>query len=94
MTNQRPVASLLRQLREDRGASLRSTATDLGVAPSHLSRIERGEKRASQDVVRRAANYYGVDPQELTPDVLPEDVLQILRDHPAVIEELRLRYAT
>jgi transcriptional regulator with XRE-family HTH domain len=91
---ERPVASILRQLREERGASLRAAASDLGIAPSHLSRLERGQKGASPEVAQRAADYYGINPDELGARGVPADVAQILRDHPEAIEELRRRYAT
>jgi transcriptional regulator with XRE-family HTH domain len=92
VSDHRPAASVLRQLRQERGASLRSAATDLGIAPSHLSRLERGQKGASSEVAKRAADYYGVDPADLAPQALPADVLRILSDHPEAIEELRARY--
>lgn len=94
MTDQRPAASVLRQLREQRGASLRSAAVELGIAPSHLSRLERGQKGASTEVVRKAADYYGINPADLAPPELPADVVRILLDHPEVVEELRSRYGS
>jgi transcriptional regulator with XRE-family HTH domain len=94
VSDHRPAASVLRQLREQRGATLRSAATDLGIAPSHLSRLERGQKGASSEVARRAADYYGVDPAEIGPQELPADVLRILTAHPEAIEELRARYGS
>lgn len=92
MTEQKPVAFLLRQLREKQGTSLRAVAAEIGIAPSHLSRLERGHKRGSAELVRRVANYYGADPAELLEPDLPADVVQILRDHPEAIDELRRRY--
>lgn len=66
---------------------------DMGIAPSHLSRIERGEKGGSEPLVRRAAEYYGVSSDALLPNRLPPDVVDILREHPEVFDELRRRYA-
>ena len=88
------AARLLRQLREGRGQTLRSAAGDLGVAPSHLSRWERGEKAPSGDLQQRAADYYGVDADVLGLEAgrVPEDVLDILRAHPELLVELRTRF--
>jgi transcriptional regulator with XRE-family HTH domain len=88
------AANLLRQLREQHGASLRAVAADLGIAPSHLSRLERGEKGGSPEVVQRAAAYYGVEVTEIAPWKPPDDVLKILREHPEALEELRRRYGS
>jgi transcriptional regulator with XRE-family HTH domain len=88
------AARLLRQLREQRGQSLRVTASELGVAPSHLSRLERGEKSASEELRHRAAAYYGVNEDliALEEGRVPDDIVQILRRHPEVMEELRWRF--
>jgi transcriptional regulator with XRE-family HTH domain len=88
------AARLLRHLREQRGQSLRVAASELGVAPSHLSRLERGEKSASEELRRRAAAYYGVNEDliALEEGRVPDDVIQILRRHPEVMEELRWRF--
>ena len=88
-------ASLLRKLREDTGQSLRETATDLGVAASHLSRLERGEKSPSEALSEKVAEYYGVDRDlvYLNDGRIPSDVLEILKSHPEVLTELRQRYS-
>ena len=85
---------MLRQLREQRGQSLRAAASDLGVAPSHLSRLERGQKSPSDELRRRAADYYGVDEDHVALDEgqVPDDIVQILRLHPEVLAELRTRF--
>jgi transcriptional regulator with XRE-family HTH domain len=88
----RPAAVLLRQLRTQKGASLRQAASEIGIAPSHLSRLERGEKGSSADVAARAAAYYGIEPENLTPPPVPVDIATILHRHPEIIEELRNRY--
>jgi len=92
MANVRPAASLLRELRMQSGTSLRGVASDIGVAPSHLSRLERGEKTGSVEMVTRLATYYGVEVEQLQAAPLPTDVLRILAEHPELIDELRRRY--
>ncbi|MGW6130810.1 helix-turn-helix domain-containing protein [Cellulomonas sp. NPDC055163] len=89
------AARLLRQLREERGRSLRSAADDLGVAPSHLSRWERGEKAPSGDLLKRAAHYYGVDEEIMALDAgrVPDDVILLLQQNPYLLNEIRRRFA-
>ena len=88
------AARLLRRLRQDRGQSLRAAAGDLGVAASHLSRLERGEKSPSDDLIRRAAQYYGLDNDLVTLESgrVPPDIIDILRSRPELMGELRAKY--
>jgi transcriptional regulator with XRE-family HTH domain len=90
----RPLASLLRELREQQGSSLRAAARELDVDPSYLSRLERGEKPASSQMLQRAATYYDVPLErlELAKGALPDDVVEILLEHPDLIERLRTEY--
>jgi transcriptional regulator with XRE-family HTH domain len=90
----RPLSELLRELREERGSSLRTAAKDLGVDPSYLSRLERGEKAASPQMLRKAASYYEVPEEELAlaEGKLPADVVGILREHPELIDRIRSEY--
>ena len=90
----RPVATLLRELRERKGQSLRSAADELGMAPSHLSRLERGERRPSDELATRFADYYGTTPDALAAATgrVPDDVVRMLLLHPEAITELRRKY--
>jgi|SRR5664279_1116410 len=88
------LPALLRELRIEQGTSLRSAAVDLGVDPSYLSRLERGEKGASEQMLRRAALLYEV-PEEmlaLAEGRLPDDIVAIFQQNPELIDELRARF--
>ena len=69
-------------------------AEDLGVAPSQLSRIERGQRSLADGLPERIAEYYGVssDIIQLAEGRVPDDVLMILTDHPDELEHLRTKY--
>ena len=86
--------TLFKELRDKKGVSLREAARELGIDPSFLLRLERGERSASHDVQQRAANYYSVAPDLLRLDGgdVPEDVIAILREHPEVLDRLRNEY--
>lgn len=96
MPETRPAANLLRELRERQGKSLREAAVNLGVAPSHLSRLERGEKGPSADLAERAANYYGMSAElmALAAGRLPRDIIKIIGEHPELLEEIRHRFSS
>ena len=90
------AASLLRELRQAQGRSLRKAAADIGLAPSQLSRLERGERRPAGEVVERLASYYSVPSEllHLAEGVIPNDVVRILQAHPDELSRLRKLYST
>lgn len=90
------LGKLLRDLRASRGETLRSAAAALEVDPSHLSRVERGEKQPSPELQRRAANYYHVESSHLALAAgdIPPDIVEILRANPNLVERLRRDYGS
>lgn len=95
MTSTTPnAANVLRELRRQQGRSLRGAAADIGVAPSQLSRLERGQRGIARDVSERLSSYYGVNADiiSLAQGEVPSDILQILLSHPEVMDELRAQY--
>jgi transcriptional regulator with XRE-family HTH domain len=88
------AANLLRSLRRQQGRSLRSAAADIGVAPSQLSRLERGQRGLGEDMSGKLATYYGV-PSEiiaLSNGQIPQDIMGILQAHPELIDKIRSEY--
>jgi transcriptional regulator with XRE-family HTH domain len=94
MSETRPAAEILRELRRRKGTSLRQAAADLDVSAGYLSRLERGEKVASGRVSERMADYYGVDGEALmlSEGRVPTDIVAILQRHPEALEQLRRQY--
>jgi transcriptional regulator with XRE-family HTH domain len=94
MSEARSAAELLRELRESQGRSLRVVASTLGVAPSHLSRVERGQRTVGQELGSKLAHYYGVSPEVLAiaDGRIPADIAEILVRNPEVIDLLRAQY--
>lgn len=45
--------------RQQRGLSLRGLATELEVAPAHLSRLANGKTKPNPDTCKRIADYFG-----------------------------------
>ena len=94
MDHQGDVASLIRDLRKQKGQSLRSAARDLGVDPSHLARVESGEKALSASLGDRLSDYYDVNPDHvyIAAGRIPPDIVGILLQHPEEFEAMRKRY--
>lgn len=94
MKRDRRVADILREAREAKGRSLRSAAKELGVDPSYLSRVETGERFPSAELRERAEGIYDIDSDMLALSAghVPPDVLEILKQHPAWLEEIRARH--
>ena len=94
MEHRASISEVLRKAREAKRQSLRSAAADLGVNPSYLSRVETGERPPSASLRERAEGLYGIDSDTLalSSGVVPDDVLEIIREHPELLDELRTRY--
>ncbi len=88
------TANLLRDLRRKQGRSLRGAAADIGVAPSQLSRLERGQRGLAPEVSEKLATYYGVpaDLISLAQGEVPADIVEIILNHPEAMSDLRRRY--
>lgn len=57
----------LNDLIEARGLKKQWVADRLGMTPSHLSRLLRGERVITETVALKAAELFGVDVRELVP---------------------------
>lgn len=55
----------LRKLRENQDLPIRKVAANLDIDSSTLSKIERGERSASKDFVKKAALFFDQDEQDL-----------------------------
>lgn len=96
MVNGKSAASALRDLRQSQGQTLRSAAAELGIAPSQLSRIERGERAIGDAAAKRLSDYYDVPVEaiDLLRGQIPGDVIAILQQHPEEVVRLREMYGT
>jgi transcriptional regulator with XRE-family HTH domain len=75
---------ILRQLRNKAGIGIKRLAPELKVTYSYLSKLENNEIRPSADLVDRVADYFHYDRDNLliSAGKIPEEVLEILREHP------------
>lgn len=89
------MADVLRQAREASGRSLRGAAKELGVSPSYLSRVETGQRSLSPRLREGVESLYGLDSDTvaLSAGQVPTDVVEILRQHPELLDEIRDRHS-
>ncbi|WP_220198282.1 helix-turn-helix domain-containing protein [Ktedonospora formicarum] len=86
---------LLRSLRRKKGIGIKRLAPDLGVSYTYLSKLESNKVRPSKELVERIAHYFSYDQNRLllAAEKVPNDILEILREHPEeALEVLRERF--
>jgi HTH-type transcriptional regulator, competence development regulator len=55
------LSDYLRGLREAKGLSVRQLADQLGLEPSYISKIEHGDRKPSEPILKYFATYFGVN---------------------------------
>ena len=60
LSTRRQTVPPLRAVREAHGLGLRAVATQAGIDPAHLSRVERGQGSLSVESLHRLANVLGL----------------------------------
>jgi transcriptional regulator with XRE-family HTH domain len=70
----------LRQIREQNAMSLRRVAVMLDIDVAILSKMERGERKLSKEVVMKLANIYKCDSEELLVLFLSEKIMYEIQD--------------
>jgi transcriptional regulator with XRE-family HTH domain len=80
----------IRNLRQERGLLLREVAARLEIDPSLLSRIERGVKQPTRDMVVRLAPVFKVREKDLMIHFLSDRVLYALRDEKFALEAVQV----
>jgi len=80
----------LRELREKAGFSLRKAAVAIDVDVAILSKMERGERKFSKELVLKLAELYKANSDKLIIDFLSEKVLYELKDEHFGLEALKV----
>ena len=84
------IGSTLRELRENKQLPLRVVAAFLDIDPAIMSRIERGQRKASREQVVKLAEYFNVDENELLVAWLSDKVVYELAYEQNAIEALKV----
>lgn len=72
----------LRTIREGKGILLRQVAAKLDADTAFISKLERGEKRASKEQVIKLAKFFDVAPDELITLWLCDKIIDMVKDIP------------
>lgn len=80
----------LRELREQSGLTLRKAAMQADIDVAILSKMERGERKLTKELILKLAQMYKVKPEKLIIDFLSEKVLYELEDEDFGLEALKV----
>lgn len=84
------IGEQIRKLRKDQGLPLRKVAAELDIDQSILSKIERGERKASKQQIIQIAIIFKADKKELLINYLSDRVLYDLKDEDLAVEALKV----
>ena len=84
------VGLQLRELREKARFSLRKAAVAIDIDVAILSKMERGERKLSKELVLKLAELYKINPDKLVIDYLSEKVLYELEEEEFGLEALKV----
>ena len=84
------IGEQIRKLREDKGLPLRKVSAELDIDQSILSKIERGERKASKDQIIQIAKIFNVNEKELLINYLSDKVLYELIDEDLAADVLKV----
>ena len=84
------LGSTLRELRENKQLPLRVIAAFLDIDPAIMSRIERGQRKASREQIVKLAEYFNVDENELLVAWLSDKIVYEISEEENAIEALKV----
>lgn len=84
------IGEKLRYIREEKELPLRKVAVLLDIDVAILSKMERGERRITKEVVLKLADIYDYNPDELLVSFLSDKILYEIQDEDLGIEALKV----
>jgi len=84
------IGELIRRLREEKGEPLRKVAAFLDIDQAILSKMERGQRKASKAQVVKLAKYLGEDEKKMLIAWLSDRVLYTVQDEELAEEALKV----
>lgn len=84
------IGERLRHLREAKELPLRKVAALLDIDVAILSKMERGERRITKEVVLKLADIYNYDADDLLVSFLSDKILYEIQDEDLGIEALKV----
>ena len=80
----------LRTLREVKSLPLREVASNIGIDPSLLAKIERNERQPSKRLVKKISKYFMVNEKDLLDEILSDQIAYIILDEEAGLNVLKV----
>jgi predicted transcriptional regulator len=80
----------LRNLRESQGLLLRQAAAFVEVDTAFISKVERGEKKASREQVLKLAIFLSANKEQLIMLWLCDKIIDVVEDDPMAEEALKM----
>lgn len=84
------IGEKLRHIREEKELPLRKVAALLDIDVAILSKMERGERKITKEVVLKLADIYDYNPDELLVSYLSDKILYEIQDEDLGIEALKV----
>jgi len=84
------IGELIRKLRGEKGEPLRKVAAYLDVDQAVLSKIERGQRKATKEQVEKLAKYFRADKKEMLVAWLSDRILYEVQDEELAKEALKV----
>ncbi len=84
------IGEKLRHIREEQELPLRKVAALLDIDVAILSKMERGERKITKEVVLKLADIYNYNPDELLVSFLSDKILYEIQDEDLGIEALKV----
>lgn len=84
------IGQIIRDFREQKELLVREVAALLEVDPSLLSKIERGDKRATREQIRLLSGILEVDEKELMIAYLSDRLVYEVRDEDFAMEAIKV----
>ena len=84
------TGELIREKREQKGFLLRDISTQIGVDTAILSKIERGERRATKEQISKLADILQIERSLILTQYLSEKILYEIQNEDFGIEALKV----
>ena len=84
------IGEKLRHIREEKELPLRKVAALLDIDVAILSKMERGERKITKEVVLKLADIYDYKPDELLVSFLSDKILYEIQDEDLGIKALKV----
>ena len=88
--NNTSFGEYIRQLREDRNLPLRKIAADLDIDTSTLSKIEKNERNANEQIIEKLSKIFSIDKSDLKVRYLSDKITNQLLGEEDGIEVLKV----